>query len=104
VIRTSPDPNTARDTLMSRDWAAKDVAAMITLIDDPRHRLNATHARLSMEQAKAILDLRCSGSPRSARGDSEELDKLAVEIADYLEILRSRARVQGHHQDRNWPT
>src|SRR6202035_4678114 len=39
LIRTSPDPNTARDTLMSRDWDAKDVAAMITLIDDPRHRL-----------------------------------------------------------------
>ena len=35
VIRTSPDPNTARDTLMSRDWPARDVAAMITLIDDP---------------------------------------------------------------------
>src|SRR5436305_632785 len=59
VIRTSPDPNTARDTLMSRDWPAKDVAAMITLIDDPRHRLNADGtARLSMEQARAILDLR----------------------------------------------
>src|SRR5437762_10246546 len=39
VIRTSPDPNTARETLMSRDWPAKDVAAMITLIDDPRHGL-----------------------------------------------------------------
>ena len=33
VIRTSPDPNTARDTLMLRDWAAKDVAAVITLIE-----------------------------------------------------------------------
>src|SRR3954462_11272513 len=39
VIRTSPDPNTARDTLMSRDWPARDVEAMITLIDDPRHRM-----------------------------------------------------------------
>src|ERR1700759_4424907 len=35
VIRTSPDPNTARDILMSRDWPASDVGAMITLIDDP---------------------------------------------------------------------
>src|SRR5256885_9807363 len=59
VIRTSPDPNTARDTLMSRDWPAKDVADMITLIDDSRHRLASDGtARLSMEQAKAILDLR----------------------------------------------
>ena len=59
VIRTSPDPNTARDTLMSRDWPARDVEAMMTLIDDPRHRINADGtARLSLEQAKAILDLR----------------------------------------------
>src|SRR5207248_3511862 len=26
VIRTSPDPATARDTLMSRDWQARDVS------------------------------------------------------------------------------
>ncbi len=96
VIRTSPDPTTARDTLMSRDWPAKDVAAMITLIDDPRHRLAPDGtARLSMEQAKAILDLRLQRLTALGREEiSEELDKLAVEIADYLDILRSRARVQ----------
>src|SRR5882672_6686397 len=96
VIRTSPDPNTARDTLMSRDWAAKDVAAMITLIDDPRHRLAEDGtARLSFEQAKAILELRLARLTALGREEiGEELDKLAVEIADYLEILRSRARVQ----------
>jgi DNA gyrase subunit A len=96
VIRTSPDPNTARETLMSRDWQAKDVSAMITLIDDPRHRLAPDGtARLSMEQAKAILDLRLQRLTALGREEiGEELDKLAVEIADYLDILRSRARVQ----------
>jgi DNA gyrase subunit A len=96
VIRTSPDPNTARDILMSRDWPAKDVAAMITLIDDPRHRLAEDGtARLSFEQAKAILDLRLARLTALGREEiGEELDKLAAEIADYLEILRSRARVQ----------
>jgi DNA gyrase subunit A len=96
VIRTSPDPNTARDTLMSRDWPARDVAAMITLIDDPRHRLAEDGtARLSFEQAKAILELRLARLTALGREEiSEELDKLAVEIADYLDILRSRARVQ----------
>jgi DNA gyrase subunit A len=96
VIRTSPDPNTARDTLMSRDWPARDVAAMITLIDDPRHKLNPDGtARLSMEQAKAILDLRLQRLTALGREEiSEELDKLALEIADYLDILRSRARIQ----------
>ena len=96
VIRTSPDPNTARETLMSRDWPASDVEAMITLIDDPRHRLNADgSARLSMEQARAILDLRLQRLTALGREEiSEELDKLALEINDYLDILRSRARVQ----------
>ena len=66
VIRTSPDPNTARETLMSRDWPAKDVAAMITLIDDPRHRLAEDGtARLSLEQAKAILELRLAAADRA---------------------------------------
>src|SRR5712672_1879793 len=96
VIRTSPDPNTARDTLMSRDWPAKDVASMITLIDDPRHRLAEDGtARLSFEQAKAILELRLARLTALGREEiGEELDKLAVQIADYLDILRSRARVQ----------
>ncbi|MGF6308967.1 DNA gyrase subunit A [Bradyrhizobium sp. i1.8.4] len=96
VIRTSPDPNTAREALMSRDWAARDVEAMITLIDDPRHRINDDGTlRLSMEQARAILDLRLQRLTALGRDEiSEELDKLAAEIADYLDILRSRARVQ----------
>lgn len=96
VIRTSPDPNTARETLMSRDWPARDVETMITLIDDPRHRMTPEGtARLSLEQAKAILELRLARLTALGREEiSEELDKLAVEIADYLEILRSRARVQ----------
>ncbi len=96
VIRTSPDPNTARETLMSRDWPARDVETMMTLIDDLRHRISADGtARLSMEQAKAILDLRLQRLTALGRDEiKEELDKLALEIADYLDILRSRARVQ----------
>src|SRR5215510_10731360 len=96
VIRTSPDPNTARDALMSRDWPARDVEAMITLIDDPRHQMAPDGtARLSLEQAKAILELRLQRLTALGREEiKDELDKLAAEIADYLEILRSRARIQ----------
>ena len=96
VIRTSPDPSTARDRLMERDWAAKDVAWMITLIDDLRHRINDDGTiRLSMEQARAILDLRLQRLTALGRDEiSEELEKLKVEINEYLDILRSRARVQ----------
>src|SRR6202030_881523 len=101
VIRPSPDPNTARDTLMSRDWPARDVEAMMTLIDDLRHRIAADGtARLSMEQAKAILDLRLQRLTALGRDEiKDELDKLAAEIRDYLEILRSRALIQGIVKD-----
>lgn len=96
LIRGAKDPNTAREALMERDWPAKDVAAMVTLIDDPRHKVSAKGTtKLSAEQAKAILDLRLQRLTALGRDEiKEELDKLALEIADYLEILRSRARVQ----------
>jgi DNA gyrase subunit A len=101
LIRTAKDPNSARDALMARDWPAKDVAAMVTLIDDPRHKVSAKGTtKLSAEQAKAILDLRLQRLTALGRDEiKEELDKLATEIADYLDILRSRARVQGIIKD-----
>ena len=95
LIRTAPDPNSARDALMARDWPAADVAPLMALIDDPRHRITAEGtARLSAEQARAILDLRLQRLTALGRDEiAAELDKLAEEIADYLDILRSRARI-----------
>jgi DNA gyrase subunit A len=101
LIRASPDPNTARDALMGRDWPAATAKTLFDLIDDPRHRLKADGtARLSLEQAKAILDLRLQRLTALGRDEiAAELDKLAEEIADYLEILRSRARIQSIIKD-----
>jgi DNA gyrase subunit A len=96
LIRSASDPTAAREALMERDWPATDVATMITLIDDPRHRISdgGTY-RLSGEQAKAILDLRLQRLTALGRDEiAEELDKLAAEISNYLDILRSRARIQ----------
>ena len=96
LIRAAKDANEAREALMNREWPAKDVAAMVTLIDDPRHSVSpAGMTRLSAEQAKAILDLRLQRLTALGRDEIKaELDKLAAEIADYLDILRSRARIQ----------
>jgi DNA gyrase subunit A len=96
LIRAAKDANEAREQLMGRDWPARDVAAMVTLIDDPRHSVSAAGTtRLSAEQAKAILDLRLQRLTALGRDEIKaELDKLAGEIADYLDILRSRARIQ----------
>jgi DNA gyrase subunit A len=101
LIRSAPDPNAAREALMARDWPAADVASLITLIDDPRHRITGEGtARLSTEQAKAILDLRLQRLTALGRDEIRaELDKLAEEIRDYLEILRSRARILGIVKD-----
>jgi DNA gyrase subunit A len=96
LIRSAPDPNAAREALMEREWPATTAVALIELIDDPRHRVSSSGtARLSAEQARAILDLRLQRLTALGRDEiKEELDKLAAEIADYLDILRSRARIQ----------
>jgi DNA gyrase subunit A len=96
LIRASRDANEAREALMGRDWPARAVEAMITLIDDPRHTVTPEgNYRLSAEQARAILDLRLQRLTALGRDEIQaELDKLADEIADYLDILRSRARIQ----------
>jgi DNA gyrase subunit A len=101
TIRASSDANEAREALMSRDWPAADVAALIELIDDPRHKVSTAGTyRLSDVQARAILDLRLQRLTALGRDEiKEELDKLAAEIADFLDILRSRARIQAIVKD-----
>jgi DNA gyrase subunit A len=96
MIRASKDANEAREGLMGREWPATTAVSLMELIDDPRHRVSsAGTARLSSEQAKAILDLRLQRLTALGRDEiAAELDKLAAEIADYLDILRSRARIQ----------
>lgn len=95
LIRTSPDAGVARERLMERDWPARDVAPLIALIDDPRHRMNEDGTfKLSDEQARAILALTLSRL--TALGVNEigaELNGLGTDIAEYLSILRSRERV-----------
>ena len=101
LIRTSPDATAAREALMARDWPAKDMAPLVELIADPRHRLSDDGAiRLSEAQARAILELRLQRLTALGREEiSEALNKLAVEIADYLDILRSRERLFGIVKD-----
>ena len=101
MIRASKDANEAREALMGREWPAATAASLIALIDDPRHRVSSEGtARLTAEQAKAILDLRLQRLTALGRDEIKaELDKLAEEIADYLDILRSRARIQSIVKD-----
>ena len=101
LIRTSPDAAAAREALMVRTWPAKDMAPLIVLIADPRHTLDPDGSyRLSEAQARAILDLRLQRLTALGREEiAEALNKLAAEIADYLDILRSRSRLFGIIKD-----
>src|SRR6202171_1443381 len=89
MIRASRDANEAREALMAREWPATTAASLIELIGDPRHKVPANGtARLSAEQAKAILDLRLQRLTALGRDEIKaELDKLAEEIAALLVTL-----------------
>ncbi len=101
LIRTSPDSAAARAALMERVWPARDMAPLVALIADPRHTLDPDGAiRLSETQARAILELRLARLTALGRDEiAEALNKLATEIADYLDILGSRARLTGIIRD-----
>ena len=97
LIRGSADAATAKAALMERAWPAHDVAPLIALIDDPRHGLTAEGTyRLSDRQAQAILDLRLQRLTALGRDEiAEELEKIAAEIREFLDILASRERILG---------
>ncbi|TCD13244.1 DNA gyrase subunit A [Oricola cellulosilytica] len=102
LIRNAPDPATAREQLMDRRWPAMDVAPLIALIDDPRHGIDPDDNtyKLSEEQARAILDLRLQRLTGLGRDEiADELNKIGAEIRDFLDILSSRARIQGIVKD-----
>ncbi len=96
LIRASKDAGEAREALMARDWPAKQLAPLISLIADPRHKLRSDDTyRLSDEQARAILDLRLQRLTQLGLEEiTAELEKLAAEIKDYLDILGSRTRIR----------
>ncbi len=101
LIRAAPDPVTARDQLLAKRWPARDMAPLVALVADPRHIIAEDGTiTLSEEQAKAILDLRLQRLTALGRDEiGAELKDLGGKIADFLDILRSRARVYGIIRD-----
>ncbi len=94
LIRAAPDPVTAREQLMGREWPVGDVGPLIQLIDEPGRGITDGKYSLSELQAKAILDLRLhrlTGLERDKIGD--ELREIGRQIEEYLEILSSRPRL-----------
>ncbi|MBK18842.1 MAG: DNA gyrase subunit A [Rhodospirillaceae bacterium] len=95
LIRSAPDPVTAREGLMKDPWPAGDVASLIELIDEPGRGVVDGKYQLSETQARAILDLRLQRLTGLERGKiAEELEELAAQITEYLDVLASREKVR----------
>ena len=97
LIRNAPDPQTAREQLTAKAWPARDVQALIELIDEPGGAVaeDGTY-KLSETQAKAILDLRLhrlTGLERDKIGD--DLQKASDQIKEFLSILADRDKLYG---------
>ena len=94
LIRGAANPQEARRQLMDRAWPARDVEALIRLIDDPGHKVVDGAYRLSEAQARAILDLRLNRLTALGQEEiSDELETLRASIVDYLDILKDRVRL-----------
>jgi len=95
LVRSAPDPATARSQLMGRNWDASAVESLIRLVDDPEYPINDDGTyRLSEFQARAILDLRLQRLTALGQNEiGDELKGLGDKIIDYLDILSSRPRL-----------
>jgi len=100
IIRGSASPADAREALTARSWPAEQVAPYLKLVDDAElemegEDLSAGTYRLSELQVRAILDLRLHRLTALGRDEiGGELETLAGTIADLLDILGSRARLE----------
>ncbi len=100
LIRTSPNPQEAKEALLARNWPAGDVETLVKLIDEPDRKVENGTYRLSEAQARAILDLklqRLTGLERDKI--HEELVGLGEEIKECLSILSSREKLYGIMRD-----
>ncbi|MFL2818308.1 MAG: DNA gyrase subunit A [Candidatus Puniceispirillales bacterium] len=94
LIKSSSDPESARNQLCSKTWPAKEVEAFIQLIDDPNHQIVDNNYTLSVTQAKAILELRLQRLTGMERNKLEkETEELSEQINKYLIILSDKNKL-----------
>lgn len=94
LIKSSPNPDAAREALISRGWRASDIESYIQLIDDPNTEYKDGMFYMSEDQARAILELqlhRLTGLERDKI--HADLTELGALIKDLLDILGSHERI-----------
>ncbi|MCR0981396.1 DNA gyrase subunit A [Roseomonas populi] len=93
IIRASADAAEARAALMAKAWPAGDIGALLALVDDAGNIVQDDTVHLTEAQARGILELtlrRLTGLEREKI--QQELDEIAAQIRELLEILSSRPR------------
>ena len=94
LIRKSPDASAAKIELLSRSWPAKDVEAIIKLVQDKGNIIKDGQFYFTEAQAKAILDMRLAKlTGLEMEKINGELKILAQEILGYLEILGNKEKL-----------
>lgn len=95
LIRGSKDRNEAKEQLLARAWNGESVAAYIKLVEANTDAVSIDgQYRLSELQANAILELRLHRLTGLEREKIlKDLDDIAKDIQEYLDILSSRQRV-----------
>ncbi len=92
LIKKSKDSKEAKDKLIKKKWKlSKDNINFIKLVEDNTLHLKKDNFNFSENQAKAILELKLQKLTALERDDiQKDLEKLILEIKNYLEILNSR--------------
>ncbi|BDI61176.1 DNA gyrase subunit A [Qipengyuania nanhaisediminis] len=96
IIRGAPNPATARERLLAKEWPIGDIAQYIRLVEaiEPTADQDGGTYRLSERQVKAILDLRLHRLTALGRDEiGDELAELAKNIEEYLAILADRVKL-----------
>src|SRR5436305_3311150 len=94
LIRESASPAEAREKLLEREWPGDQIRPYIQLVEAVEPQKAGEVYRLSDAQVKAILELRLHRLTALGRDEiGNELEGLAQTIAELLEILANRARL-----------
>jgi DNA gyrase subunit A len=94
LIRGSASPAVAREKLLDREWPMDEIRPYIALVEAVEPQKADRTYRLSEAQVKAILELRLHRLTALGRDEiGNELEGLAKNIGELLEILANRARL-----------
>ena len=94
LIRGSASPAEARDKLLAREWPGEEIRPYIQLVEAVEPQAKREKYKLSDAQVKAILELRLHRLTALGRDEiGNELQGLATNIGELLEILANRVRL-----------